>query len=221
LLVIGGHRLPDYAIFNLSQLIFRQDIFDTKTQMVVENYQEYLNKEMTEKVFRMKDGNHQSVKLKDYKTPECYLTSNHFDKSETYQATHRLRLIHGNDNKQVFIFSNTPIDISVDELIDYYKELDEKHLTVINHIKEKGFLIDTDDDFKNEFKWGKYEVRNFRDKRRSGEWLKKHRLLHYWGYETKNRRKGRVYSWMDKTEQDVSDYLNNKVGKIKSVSVCI
>jgi len=221
LLVIGGHRLPDYEIFNLSQLIFRQDIFDTKTQEDVEDYQKYLKKEVTEKVFRMKDGNHQSVKLEDYKTPECYLTSNHFDKAETYQAIHRLRLIHGNDNKQVFIFSNTPIDISVDELIDYHKELGEKHLSVINHIKKNGFLIDTDDEFINEFKWGKSEVSNFRKTRRSGGWLKNHRSLHYWGYETKNRRKGKVYSWMDKTDQDVGDYLNNKVGEIKSVSVCV
>ena len=73
----------------------------------------------------------------------------------------------------------------------------------------------------NEFKWGKSEVSNFRKTRRSGGWLKNHRSLHYWGYETKNRRKGKVYSWMDKTDQDVSDYLNNKVGEIKSVSVCV
>ena len=180
-----------------------------------------MKQEMMEKVFRMKDGNHQSVPLEEYKTPECDLTSNHFDKAETYQAIHRLRLIHGNDNKQVFIFSNTPVDISVDELIDFHKELGEKHLAVINHIKENGFLIDTDDEFINEFKWGKSEVSNFRKTRRSGGWLKNHRSLHYWGYETKNRRKGKVYSWMDKTDQDVSDYLNNKVGEIKSVSVCV
>ena len=153
-------------------------------------------------------------------TKECHLTSNHFDKSETYQSLHRLRLIHGNEQKQVYLFSNTPVDVSVDELIDYHKELGSKHIQVVRHIKDRGFLIDTQPSFGKCFGWGESEVINFRDKRGSGEWMKNHRSLKYWTYKTTDRKSGKVYSWFDKTEQEVTDYLIKEVGlSVKSVSV--
>jgi len=220
LLVLGQHRLPDYAIYNLSQMIFREEIRDSQGQIAVEDYHEYLSKELKTKVYRMKDGNHQAVEQKEYRNKECYLTSNHFDKSETYQALHRLRLIHGTDQKQVFIFSDTPVDVSVDVLLDYHKELGEKHLKVISHIKDKGFLTDDKDSFSADFGWSDSEVTEFRRKRGSGEWMKNHRSLKYWAYKTTDRKSGKVYSWWNKTDQEVTDYLVKEKGlSVKSISV--
>ena len=220
LLVLGQHRLPDYEIFNLSQMIFREEIQDELGQIAVDDYQEYLSREVTEKVYRMKDGYHQSIELDEYKNKECHLTSNHFDKSETYQSLHRLRLIHGNEQKQVYLFSNTPVDVSVDELIDYHKELGSKHIQVVRHIKDRGFLIDDKYSFSGCFGWRGNEVTEFRRKRGSGEWMKNHRSLKYWTYKTTDRKSGKVYSWFDKTEQEVTDYLIKEVGlSVKSVSV--
>ena len=70
----------------------------------------------------MKDGNHQSVEVLDYIHPEYIYTSRHFEKSETYQALHRIRLIHDNSHKRVYILSDTPLDVSIDELIEAYEE---------------------------------------------------------------------------------------------------
>jgi hypothetical protein len=219
LLVLGQHRLPDYEIFNLSQMIFRQEIHDDHGQVYLENYQEYLSKESKTKIYRMKGGMNQSVELMEYKTVECCLTSNHFDKAETYQALHRLRLIHGNDNKQVYLFSNTPVDVSVDELIDYHKELGDKHMQVVRHVKDTGFLLDTKSSFIQCFGWSESEVVNFRAKRESGEWMKQHRSLTYWAYKTTDRKSGNVYSWGDKTEEELTRFLSNIGVSVKSISV--
>ncbi len=104
LIVVGQHRIADYGIFNLSQLIFRQDITDAKQQLEEVCYSKYLAKELRTKVYRMKDGVHSEIAQYEYKTAECRFTSNHFDKAETYQAIHRLRLLHGDDDKTLLIF---------------------------------------------------------------------------------------------------------------------
>ncbi len=50
--------------------------------------------------------------------------------------------------------------------------------------------------------------------------MKQHRSLKYWTYITTDRKSGKVYSWSDKTEQEVIDYLTNECGlSVKSVSV--
>jgi hypothetical protein len=219
LLVLGQNRLPDYEIINLSQLIFREDIADAKQQLEEVCYSDYLKRETITKVFRMKDGNHQSIPQEDYKNAECRLTSKHFDKAETYQALHRIRLIHGTEHKLVFIFSNTPLDVSIDALLDWNKELGSKNIEVIKHIKEKHFLIDTNDAFIDAFQWNPDETKRFRDKRESGDWMKEHRALTHWKYETKKRRIGKVYSWCNQTENDVRQWLENEQDlHIKSVA---
>ena len=219
LLVLGQHRLPDHQIFNLSQLIFREDIVDQSRQVEVAEYAKYLKKERMNKVFRMKDGKHKSIQQDDYTHPECFYTSNHFDKAETYQALHRIRLIHGTEHKQVFIFSNTPLDVSVDALLDRNKELGSKNIHVIKHIEENHFLIDANDAFIDAFQWNPDETKRFRDQRGSGQWMKQHRSLLHWSFHTKDRKSGKVYSWHDQSEQDVREWLETDQGlQIKSVA---
>jgi hypothetical protein len=219
LIVVGQHRIADYGIFNLSQLIFRQDITDAKQQLEEVCYSKYLAKELMTKVYRMKDGEHREIEQYEYATSECRWTSNHFDKAETYQAIHRLRLVHGDDDKQLLIFSNAVLDVSVDALLDVNKELGAKNIQVLKHIKEKHFLVDSNDAFVDAFQWNANEAKRFRDKRENGDWLQNHSALTHWTYKTKNRTTGKVYSWRNQTHDDVKDFLENKVGlEVKSVS---
>lgn len=77
---------------------------DLEPEIQSETYADLMKKERIEKVYRMKNGVHQSTQQSEYKTSFYALSSNHFDNSETYQSIHRLRLIHGIDHKSVFIF---------------------------------------------------------------------------------------------------------------------
>jgi hypothetical protein len=218
LIVVGQNRISNHAIFNLSQLIFRQDMTSKKKQFEEVCYSKYLAKELMTKVYRMKDGEHREIEQYEYKTAKCRFTSNHFDKAETYQAIHRLRLLHGTDDKTLLIFSNAVLDVSVDALLDVNKELGSKNIEVIKHIKEKHFLVDTNDAFIKHFSWDADDAKRFRDKRESGQWMQNHRALTHWTYKTKNRKTGKVYSSKTQTRDDVKDFLESEVGlKVKSV----
>ena len=172
------------------------------------------------KVFRMKNGNHQSIGIMEYKTPECFYTSNHFDKAETYQALHRLRLIHGTDNKNVFLITDCVVDVSIDELLDRYKEFGDKSIAVIKHIKDQQFILDTNEAFSEKFGWKEAEAKDFRLARTYGDWMKNHRSLAYWKYHTKDRKTGKAYSWNNQTKDDVEKWLaSNHSLNIKKVEM--
>jgi hypothetical protein len=210
LLVIGQHRLPDYEIFNRSQLIFREDIQGVFVGKKMEDNKKYSLKEKQEKVYRMKNGDHKLVEQDDYINPECYFTSNHFDKSETYQALHRLRLIHGNKDKQVYLLTDCVVDVSIDELLGRFKEFNEKNIQVIKYLKENKFLIDSTESFSENLKWTTNESSTFREARSSGNWMKNHRSLDYWKYQTKIRKTGKIYTWKNQTDFQVMEYLINE-----------
>ena len=213
--------MSNHAIYNLSQLIFRKDIYDDGNSKYEEKaYKDYLAEEVMNKVFRMKNGNHQSIGIIDYKTPECFYTSNHFDKAETYQALHRLRLIHGTDNKRVFLITDCVVDVSVDELLDRFQELGDKSITVIKHIKDHKFILDTNEAFIEKFGWIETEAKDFRLAKRYGDWMKNHRSLASWKYHTKDRKTGKAYSWNNQTKDDVEKWLaNNHSLNIKKVEM--
>jgi hypothetical protein len=127
-------------------------------------------------------------------------------------------LLHGTDDKTLLIFSNAVLDVSVDALLDVNKELGSKNIEVIKHIKEKHFLVDTNDAFIKHFSWDADDAKRFRDKRESGQWMQNHRALTHWTYKTKNRKTGKVYSSKTQTRDDVKDFLESEVGlKVKSV----
>ncbi len=118
-------------------------------------------------------------------------------------------MIHGTDNKRVFIFSDGVLDVSVDELIDRFKELGDKNISVIKHIKDNKVLVDTNETFVDVFGWTDEETKRFRDKRGSGDWLKEHRSLVSWKYQTKDRKTGKVYSWNNQSKDDVEKWLSS------------
>jgi hypothetical protein len=208
LVVLGRQKLSNHAIYNLSQLIFRQDICDeTNSKYEEKAYKDYLAEEVMKKVFRMKNGNHQSIGIIDYKTSECFFTSNHFDKAEIYQALHRLRLIHGTDNKRVFLITDCVVDVSVDDLIDRHKELDDKSIAVIRHIKDHRFLLDTNETFIEKFGWEEAEAKDFRLAKTYGDWMKNHRSLASWEYHTNDKKTGKAYSWKNQSKDDVENWL--------------
>ncbi len=71
-----------------------------------------------EKTVRMKDGKHLTLKTNQYIDYRLHELSEHLDHSETYQALHRLRLVHGNNRKQVVYVSKDVNDITVDQMVD-------------------------------------------------------------------------------------------------------
>ena len=221
LVVLGRQKVSNHAIYNLSQLIFRQDIYDENNSKFEEKaYKEYLAEGVMNKVFRMKSGNHQSIGIMEYKTPECFYTSNHFDKAETYQASHRLRLIQGTDNKNVFLITDCVVDVSIDELVDRHKEFGDKSIGVIKHIKDQHFILDTNEAFSEKFGWKEAEAKDFRLARTYGDWMKNHRSLAYWKYHTKDRKTGKAYSWNNQTKDDVEKWLaSNHSLNIKKVEM--
>ena len=110
-------------------------------------------------------------------------------------ALHRLRLIHGTDNKNVFLITDCMVDVSIDELVDRHKELGEKSIAVIKHIKDQKFILDTNEAFSEKFGWKEAEAKDFRLARTYGDWMKNHRSLAYWKYHTKDRKTGKAYSY--------------------------
>jgi hypothetical protein len=101
---------------------------------------------IVEAVYRMKSGKHKSIKKVTYNDPNMQALSNHFDGAETYQAAHRLRLIHSDQPKELFLLTNEVFDITVDELFRMEKikhKTDERIQQIIQAILKKGFVKNT------------------------------------------------------------------------------
>lgn len=94
-------------------------------------------------VFRMKSGQHMQISQYTYSDNRMRALDEHFNKAETYQAIHRLRLIHGNKPKEVYILTNEILDVTVDELFraDKTKPATEKRIELIQEkIIDCGYL---------------------------------------------------------------------------------
>jgi hypothetical protein len=101
------------------------------------------------KVVRMRDGNHQSWVQDEYGDYRMQSLSEHFEKGETYQALHRLRLIHGSKQKELLYISNEIVDLTVDKLVDVrsiFKDrpvFDKRIEELVNAINKNGALRNT------------------------------------------------------------------------------
>jgi len=225
LLVVGSHRIPDYSVYNLAQLIFREDVFKKggdKSKIVTEDYWEYAKREKIDKVYRLKKGPNKLVRQSDYHG-HCKMVSDHIEKAENYQSVHRARLLHkpteGPVNKTVYILSDTVLDVSLDGILDRYKELSDLtdidyNIQILKHLKSKKFLIDTKEEFVKIFGWDIEAIKRVRDKRISGEWLKSHRSLKFWTFKSTEKIDGNykfeVYSWHDRTKAQAEKWLNGQ-----------
>ncbi len=98
---------------------------------------------MVNAVYRMKSGKHSAIKKITYDDPNMQALSNHFEKSETYQAAHRLRLIHPDQPKELFLLTNEVLDMTIDELFRMNKKKhksDERIQQITQAIIDKGFV---------------------------------------------------------------------------------
>ena len=71
-------------------------------------------------VVRMKDGNHYSIRNEQYINSRLNGLMRLVNDAETYQAAHRLRLIHKHkpdQKKKLYILSNRVLNITVDKLV--------------------------------------------------------------------------------------------------------
>jgi hypothetical protein len=101
------------------------------------------------KVVRMRDGNHQSWVQDEYGDYRMQSLSEHFEKGETYQALHRLRLIHGSKQKELLYISNEIVDWTVDNLVDVRSIFNDRPVfdkrieELVNAINKNGALRNT------------------------------------------------------------------------------
>lgn len=104
---------------------------------------------MKQQVYRMSDGQHKARASRVYVNNRLEQCHQSFNNSETYQSAHRLRLIHGNELKELYILSNEVLDFTVDELLNTRTDLgytktdtDERVEKIIQVIKDDGALYD-------------------------------------------------------------------------------
>jgi len=103
LLDIGSHRLSDDGLIDIGHVLFREDDLVKDIASV-------------KKTYRMADGNHISAIFTEYSDERLQVLSEVFNKSENYQAGHRVRLLH-KPNRTLILLSNEVLDFTVDELI--------------------------------------------------------------------------------------------------------
>jgi hypothetical protein len=113
LIVIGRHKLPSSALLEKTRAVFGYPRF------VSADDHEPIGEETVKafSIYRMKSGHHRKVPTWKYSDSRMRFVSEHFEKAETYQAAHRLRLLHGNHKKSLTLVTNEVLDITIDELI--------------------------------------------------------------------------------------------------------
>jgi len=98
-----------------------------------------------EEVFRMKSGDNKSIRRDHYHDEVLVSLDNHFNKGETYQAGHRLRLIHSDRDKELILLTNEVLDFTIDDLIvnggKEVKVADEIILKMEEVILTDGFIL--------------------------------------------------------------------------------
>lgn len=109
LFIIGRHNIGQAGETQFKQLnseiIFAED-FELNTV-----------RQKTEEVYRMKSGQHFSKNHQVYQDSILQALVRQFNKGETYQSAHRLRMIHGSHLKELYLFTDEVLDITVDELL--------------------------------------------------------------------------------------------------------
>ena len=90
----------------------------------------------------MADGNHITATFVEYVDERLQVLAEVFNKAETYQAGHRLRLLH-KPNRTLVLISNEVLDFTVDELITVEQIIpkSEKRRRLIEAVKNNDGLI--------------------------------------------------------------------------------
>ena len=125
---IGRHSIPSTALKLKHQLIFDlEEQVEGETQVI-------------DWTVPMKDGEHLTIENFCYCNPELQAMSEHFDKGESCQAGHRLRLLHGNQRKRLLMLSNEALDYEYTRVWDsdaLFVEIDGPRAKVAEIVKQK------------------------------------------------------------------------------------
>jgi hypothetical protein len=90
--------------------------------------------------YKMRDGSGPSVKVKVHPDRRVQAVVEQIREAEMVQAIDRLRLIHSEREKTVYILCNIPLDIPVDELVTWRKLVgDGKLATALEMCEEKSW----------------------------------------------------------------------------------
>ncbi len=68
--------------------------------------------------YRMRDGRKLGVLVRDHPDPWCRSVLRQIRESETTQAIDRQRLVHNKEQKDIYLLSNVPTDVTVDEVVE-------------------------------------------------------------------------------------------------------
>ena len=123
LFILGRQLIPPYML----QVKFRQ----LYGGICFTNYTPEFEQVPTYKIFRMADGMHKEIKSFEYADMRMVGLNNHFNRAESYQSAHRLRLIHGDKIKNLYILSNDVLDITVNELVNSDDKFGRTHSKTI------------------------------------------------------------------------------------------
>jgi len=115
-----------------------------------------------EEVFRLKNGKNKSITREHYHNEMLVALDNHFNKGETYQAAHRLRLIHSDRKKELFIFTNEVLDLTLDAVI-LNETIGERIISKMEKVIEnEGFIINTNKEIANSIEMKSTQIRDNR-----------------------------------------------------------
>ncbi|WP_196221350.1 hypothetical protein [Sansalvadorimonas verongulae] len=125
LFVLGRYQVPEYAIENFQRSIWSYDTPDMT--------QEYI-----ETGYLMSDPSHPNdTKTLVYAHPRTQAIKEMMSDAETYQALHRMRMIHSKHRCQVVLLTNEVQRVTVDELFSY--DAVKKQVLLKDKIKAEGF----------------------------------------------------------------------------------
>lgn len=169
LFVLGRYMVPK----NVLQMKYRQLFGISYSELE-------FNQVKSRKIYRMRDENHKSILGYEYIDKRMAALANHINSAETYQAAHRLRLIHGDKIKTLCIMSKDVLDITVDELINTVDVFGKRHTKsekrineIIDTVKEHGYIQNKDSVIAGATSMRAKDVANLRRNSRLDELLKK------------------------------------------------
>lgn len=223
---IGRHRLPSRAIAEMGVLLYDEaarveyfeqqenqegdfDLYRESKKMIIETSDGQDNVELYNSV--MKDG-----LLRDL--------SEHTEHAENYQAPNRIRMIHGNKVKNVYILTKTVVDIKVDhvvtcaELLGGYKPNVDKKTMILNYINDNNFVDLKNNVMSKDINVKITDIENF--KKKNGDWIKEtFDVIDVKGRNTSRNTFKKSFAVKKDFKGDILVYIKAQDEKIKSIKL--
>jgi len=110
ILVIGRQQLPVHAVESIAACLWWDS--DNELKLTGERHQEVRG-------YRLVNGDKKGVKVMCCEDPRAQMVMEQLRECESLQAVDRVRLMHNDVKKHVYLMSNLPLDIDVDNLIKW------------------------------------------------------------------------------------------------------